>query len=79
MDRAADGQGGRGWPDIGSTHLDGSWPGSAPYPSFKLSNDPKFAANVRDIVGLYVDPTSDAMVLSFDEKSQIQGLGSHLA
>jgi len=41
---------------------------------FKLSNDPQFAAKLRDIVGLYVDPPSHAVVLSFDEKSQIQAL-----
>jgi transposase len=41
---------------------------------FKLSNDPKFAAKVRDIVGLYVDPPAHALVLSIDEKSQIQAL-----
>lgn len=40
----------------------------------KLSNDPKFAAKVRDIVGLYVDPPAHAVVLSVDEKSQIQAL-----
>src|SRR6188474_295570 len=42
--------------------------------TFKLSNDPAFAAKVRDIVGLYVDPPSHAVVLSVDEKSQIQAL-----
>jgi transposase len=41
---------------------------------FKLSNDPNFAAKLRDIVGLYVDPPSHAVVLSVDEKSQIQAL-----
>jgi len=41
---------------------------------FKLSDDPQFAAKLRDIVGLYVDPPSHAVVLSFDEKSQIQAL-----
>ncbi len=42
--------------------------------SFKLSTDPKFAAKVEDIVGLYVDPPAHAVVLSIDEKSQIQAL-----
>jgi transposase len=42
--------------------------------TFKLSKDPQFAAKVRDIVGLYVDPPQHAVVLSFDEKSQIQAL-----
>jgi transposase len=41
---------------------------------FKLSNDPAFAAKLRDVVGLYVDPPAHAVVLSFDEKSQIQAL-----
>ena len=50
--------------------------GTAPHRirTFKLSNDPKFAAKVRDIVGLYVDPPAHAVVLSVDEKSQIQAL-----
>jgi DNA invertase Pin-like site-specific DNA recombinase len=38
---------------------------------FKLSNDPKVAAKVRDIVVLYVNPPEHAVVLSVDEKSQI--------
>jgi transposase len=42
--------------------------------SFKVSNDPDFAAKVEDIVGLYVDPPEKALVLSVDEKSQIQAL-----
>jgi transposase len=42
--------------------------------SFKLSNDAKFAAKVQDIVGLYVNPPEHALVLSVDEKSQIQAL-----
>jgi transposase len=41
---------------------------------FKLSNDPNFAAKLRDIVGLYLDPPAHAVVLSLDEKSQIQAL-----
>jgi transposase len=41
---------------------------------FKLSNDPEFAAKLRDVVGLYVDPPAHAVVLSIDEKSQIQAL-----
>lgn len=42
--------------------------------SFKLSPDPDFAAKVRDIVGLYLNPPDQALVLSVDEKSQIQAL-----
>jgi transposase len=40
--------------------------------SFKFSNDPQFARKVRDIVGLYMNPPDKALVLSVDEKSQIQ-------
>ncbi len=41
---------------------------------FKLSNDPDFVAKLRDVVGLYVDPPAHSIVLSVDEKSQIQAL-----
>jgi transposase len=41
---------------------------------FKLSSDPAFAAKVEDVVGLYVAPPKHAIVLSLDEKSQIQAL-----
>jgi transposase len=41
---------------------------------FKLSTDPLFADRLRDVVGLYVDPPAHAVVLSVDEKSQIQAL-----
>jgi transposase len=42
--------------------------------SFKMSPDPQFVAKVRDVVGLYMNPPSNAVVFSFDEKSQIQAL-----
>jgi transposase len=42
--------------------------------TFKLSTDPLFVDKVRDIVGLYMDPPDRALVLSVDEKSQIQAL-----
>ncbi len=42
--------------------------------TFKLSKDPWFAEKLRDVVGLYVDPPAHAVVLSVDEKSQIQAL-----
>ena len=42
--------------------------------TFKLSRDPQFAAKVQDVVGLYVAPPAHAVVLSVDEKSQIQAL-----
>lgn len=42
--------------------------------TFKLSTDPQFVAKTRDIVGLYLDPPTKALVLCVDEKSQIQAL-----
>ncbi len=42
--------------------------------TFKRSNDPAFAEKVEDVVGLYMDPPAHAVVLSIDEKSQIQAL-----
>lgn len=41
---------------------------------FKLSTDPFFVEKVRDIVGLYLSPPENAVVLCVDEKSQIQAL-----
>src|SRR5947199_2766179 len=41
---------------------------------FKLSKDPEFVPKLRAIVGLYVNPPAHAIVLSVDEKSQIQAL-----
>ncbi|BCH29931.1 IS630 family transposase [Mesorhizobium sp. L-8-10] len=42
--------------------------------TFKLSNDPKFAEKVTDVVGLYLNPPDKALVFCVDEKSQIQAL-----
>jgi transposase len=42
--------------------------------TFKLSNDPAFEEKLVDIVGLYLDPPAKALVLSVDEKTQIQAL-----
>src|SRR5579862_1633055 len=42
--------------------------------SFKLSNDPFFIEKVRDVVGLYLNPPDNALVLCVDEKSQVQAL-----
>jgi hypothetical protein len=42
--------------------------------TFKLSRDPDFAAKVYDVVGLYLDPPEGAVVLSLDEKTQVQAL-----
>lgn len=42
--------------------------------TFKLSNDPKFVEKLEDVVGLYLSPPENAIVLSCDEKSSIQAL-----
>ena len=42
--------------------------------TFKLSSDPLFIDKVRDIVGLYLNPPEQALVLCVDEKSQVQAL-----
>jgi transposase len=42
--------------------------------TFKLSRDPRFGEKLHDVVGLYLDPPDKALVLSVDEKSQIQAL-----
>ncbi len=42
--------------------------------TFKFSTDPALEAKVRDVVGLYLDPPEGAIVLSVDEKTQIQAL-----
>jgi transposase len=42
--------------------------------NFKFSKDPQFVEKVRDIVGLYLNPPDRAIVLSVDEKSQVQAL-----
>jgi hypothetical protein len=44
--------------------------------TFKTSNDPAFAEKVEDVVGLYINPPVHAVVMSIDEKSQIQALDS---
>jgi transposase len=63
---------------IGSTTVLNVWHkhGLKPYRTrtFKLSGDPNFVEKVRDVVGLYLSPPEKALVLSVDEKSQIQAL-----
>src|SRR5271169_5468475 len=63
---------------IGASSVQRIWRGHGLQPhrmrQFKLSNDPRFVDKLRDVVGLYVDPPAHAIVLSVDEKSQIQAL-----
>jgi len=42
--------------------------------TFKLSNDPRFEEKLVDVVGLYLDPPEQAIVLCMDEKSSVQAL-----
>lgn len=42
--------------------------------TYKVSRDPEFAAKVTDVVGLYLNPPQNAVVLSVDEKTQVQAL-----
>jgi transposase len=42
--------------------------------TFKFSTDPQLEAKIRDIVGLYLNPPENAVVLCLDEKSQVQAL-----
>ena len=63
---------------ISSSSVRRIWKGHGLQPhrvrSFKLSNDPQFAEKLKAVVGLYIDPPAHAVVLSIDEKSQIQAL-----
>src|SRR5215813_12769731 len=74
LDRAGDGQGSGDQP----SSVRRMWKGHGLQPhrvrAFKISNDPKFADKLKEVVGLYVDPPAHAVVLSIDEKSQIQAL-----
>jgi hypothetical protein len=47
--------------------------------TFKLSRDPKFLEKLTDVVGLYLNPPQQAVVLCVDEKSQNPGAGPHVA
>ena len=67
------------WPSgravaVGRAHLAGVRPQAASRETFKLSTDPFFVEKVRDVVGLYLHPPERAIVLSVDEKSQVQAL-----
>lgn len=42
--------------------------------TFKVSKDPRFSEKVQDVVGLYLNPPENAVVISLDEKTQVQAL-----
>jgi hypothetical protein len=74
LDGGSDGQGHGDQRQLGPAHLARPRAGAAPGPAGQVSNDKAFADKLRKIVGLYVDPPAHAVVLSVDEKSQIQAL-----
>ena len=74
LDRPGGGQGGRHQPARRAAHLGGQPPSAAPPAHLQALRRSRFAAKVEDIVGLYMDPPCHAVVLSIDEKSQIQAL-----
>ena len=63
-DRPDAGEGRRGEPALGATILEAQRPALHRVRTFKLSNEPKFAEKLKDVVGLYVDPPAHAVVLS---------------
>ena len=70
LDRRSDGPGGGRQHQLGAARLAGASGFSRIcVRQFKLSNDPEFVDKLRDVVGLYVDPTAPAVVLSVNEKS----------
>ena len=74
MDRPRHGGGQRRIAALGAADLGGARLQPHRIRRFKLSTDPAFAAKLRDVVGLYLDPPAHSLVLSVDEKSQIQAL-----
>ena len=65
-------------PGVSSATVQRIWSASGLKPhrvkTFKLSNDRQFDGEAHDVVGLYLDPPEQAVVLCVDEKSQIQAL-----
>ena len=63
---------------VGATTIRRVWHSNGLKPhlarTFKLSRDPRFEDKLLDVVGLYMNPPEHALVLSCDEKSQIQAL-----
>ena len=74
LEHAQHGQGGRHHSHERAAHLGGGRLKPHLTRTFKVSNDPRFAEKVADVVGLYLNPPDKALVLCVDEKSQIQAL-----
>ena len=74
MDRPGHGEDGRDLLALGTADLGRARSQPHRIRTFKRSSDPDFAAKLEAIVGLYLDPPAHSLVLSLDEKSQIQAL-----
>lgn len=74
MERSVDGQIRARYHLASSTNMGASDLKPHRLKTFKISNDPQFAEKVIDVVGLYLSPPDNAMVLSVYEKTQIQAL-----
>ena len=75
LERAHDGGAGKNCAFVGAENLEGARAQAASgREPLKLSRDPNFVAKVEAFVGLYLNPPEHALVLSVDEKSQIQAL-----
>ena len=74
MDRGGDGQGGGDQPLLSAAHLDGTRAAAASGALVQVLQRPQIADKLKAVVGLYIDPPAHAVVLSVDEKSQIQAL-----
>jgi DDE superfamily endonuclease len=74
LDRSGDGRSGRHLARFGAAHLAGKQIAAAPAAHLQALAGPRLCHKLADIVGLYVDPPAHAVVLSIDEKSQIQAL-----
>ncbi len=69
-----DGEEGGCFAGDGAAGVVGAGPETAPGETFELSDDPKFEEKLIDVVGLYLDPPEQAVVLCMDEKSSVQAL-----
>ena len=74
LDRPRDGAGGGYFAAFGAAHLGGARAPAASRAHVQTVARPGFRRQAVDIVGLYIDPPAHAVVLSIDEKSQIQAL-----
>ena len=74
LDGARDGQGQRGIAGQGAPDLAEGRPGTASLPAVQAVERSRLCRKIERVVGLYVDPPQHAVVLSIDEKSQIQAL-----